>query len=94
MENIIGIGIIGDFDPEKPSHTATNDSLRHAADYLSMRFTITWIPTPSILTEQGYESLKLFDGLWAAPGSPCQSMDGAYQGIRFAREQNVPFFGT
>jgi CTP synthase (UTP-ammonia lyase) len=94
LENIISIGIIGDFDPEKPSHTATNDALRHAADYLSMRINTTWIPTPSILTEQGYESLKLFDGLWAAPGDLYRSMDGFLRGIRFAREQNVPFFGT
>jgi CTP synthase (UTP-ammonia lyase) len=94
LENIISIGIIGDFDQEKPSHIVTKDALQHAADYLSTRINTNWLPTPSIVTEQGYEGLKLFDGLWAAPGSPYQSTDGAFQGIQFAREQNIPFLGT
>jgi CTP synthase (UTP-ammonia lyase) len=38
--------------------------------------------------------LRRFDALWCAPGSPYQSMDGALQGIRFAREEGWPFIGT
>jgi CTP synthase (UTP-ammonia lyase) len=42
----------------------------------------------------GTGALAAFDGLWAAPGSPYRSLEGALAGVRFARERGVPFFGT
>ena len=39
-------------------------------------------------------TLKPFDALWCAPGSPYKSMDGALRAIQFAREQGWPFIGT
>jgi len=94
MDQTMNIGIIGDFDPNKPSHPATNDALYHAAKHLSFEVEVTWIPTTSIPTKEGKKRLEQFDGLWASPGSPYQSMDGAFKGIQLAREQNRPFFGT
>jgi len=94
MYQTVSIGIIGDFDSDKPSHPATNDALYHAADYLSLGVNITWIPTASIVVKEGTKRLEQFDGLWASPGSPYQSMDGALRGIQFAREHNRPFLGT
>jgi CTP synthase (UTP-ammonia lyase) len=38
--------------------------------------------------------LGQFDGLWCSPGSPYNSMAGALEAIRFAREHDVPFVGT
>jgi CTP synthase (UTP-ammonia lyase) len=94
MKRKINIGILGDFDPNKISHPATNSSIRHAAKYLSLEAHITWIPTPSLLTETGQKSLLQFDGLWASPGSPYQSTDGMIRGIRIARELDRPFIGN
>jgi CTP synthase (UTP-ammonia lyase) len=51
---------------------------------------VTWFPTTSI----GDATLAGFDGIWCAPGSPYQSLDGALRGIRYARERGVPFIGT
>jgi CTP synthase (UTP-ammonia lyase) len=94
MGQTVNIGIIGDFDPNRSAHPATNDALHHAANHLSVRVNITWLPTLSILTKKGQQRLERFDGLWASAGSPYQSMDGALRGIRLARELNRPFFGT
>ncbi len=90
----MNIGIIGDFDQTYPSHRATNDALTHAANYLSTRLNIIWVPTKSLLEPEGQQRLKQFVGLWAAPGSPYESMEGAINGIQFAREMDVPFIGT
>ena len=94
MRETIGIGIIGDFDQNRLSHRATNDALNHAANHLSIRVNIAWIPTQSLLTSEGQQRLEQFAGLWAAPGSPYQSLDGALMGIQIARELNWPFLGT
>lgn len=94
MNQPVRIGIIGDFSPDKPSHQATMNAIYHAANYLSLEIKISWLPTPSMLKEEAEKSLKQFNCLWASPGSPYQSPDGALRGIRLVRVQNIPFFGT
>jgi CTP synthase len=94
MKHTINIGILGDFDPNKISHPATIDSIHHAAKHLSIDANIVWVPTLSLLTEKGQQSLVRFDCFWASSGSPYQSMHGMIKGIQMARELDKPFIGT
>jgi len=91
---MVRIGIIGDFDPQRTYHLATNGSLVHAAGALQLAVTQEWIPTPALEDDRAPDSLKSFDGLWCSPGSPYRSMAGALNAIRFARETDRPFFAT
>jgi len=95
MNQQLRVGIIGDYDPKKyVSHVSTNEALSHAAGALSISLNFTWIPTSSLSRRQVRTTLKRFDALWCAPGSPYESMDGALQAVRFAREMGWPFFAT
>lgn len=94
MADRLRVAVIGDFNSNFPSHRATNDSLRHAADRLPVDVDVQWLPTASLLDSSSTERLDRFDGLWASPGSPYQSMEGALRGIQFARERGRPFVGT
>jgi CTP synthase (UTP-ammonia lyase) len=55
---------------------------------------IRWLPTEALAGADGESVLARCDGLWAAPGSPYRSMEGALRAIRFARERRWPFLGT
>jgi CTP synthase (UTP-ammonia lyase) len=88
------VGIIGDFNSESETHRATNEALQHAAQALAIPLTVAWFPTMDLSHGAVEDILASCDALWAAPGSPYASMDGALRGIRFAREQGWPFFGT
>jgi CTP synthase (UTP-ammonia lyase) len=94
MSQTIKVGIIGDYDPDLRFHTATNEALSHSAKKLAVALDFKWLSTPSLADESGRKTLEQFDALWGSPGSPYQSMDGALQGIRFAREMGRPFIGT
>jgi CTP synthase (UTP-ammonia lyase) len=94
MAKALRIGILGDFNSEFRSHHAVNDSLQHASRKLGTKVESEWIPTPSLEKLSSDEALAAFDGLWASPGSPYQSMTGMLRGIQFAREQDWPFLGT
>ena len=94
MNQILSIGIIGDYNKNKSSHLATNESLRHAAAAISAVVNVTWLPTPSFLVDSSRERLQNYDGIWISPGSPYRSMSGALRGIRTAREMNIPLIGT
>jgi CTP synthase (UTP-ammonia lyase) len=95
MNPRIRIGIIGDYDPKKfYSHIPTGEALRHAASALNISMDFIWLATRSLVGQLGGPILKQFDALWCAPGSPYESMDGALQAIRFAREMGWPFIAT
>ena len=93
MKQAIKVGIIGDFNPDYHSHITTNEAINHAAAALGISVEVRWLPTIS-LEEKPASILELFDALWCSPGSPYQSMEGALQAIRFARERDYPFIGT
>lgn len=92
MNQEVRIGIIGDFNSEYPSHIATNKAIEHAARSLNISTEIHWLSTVEL--ERQEILLKQFDAFWCSPGSPYQSMEGALQAIRFAREKAHPFIGT
>jgi CTP synthase (UTP-ammonia lyase) len=94
MNPLLRVGIIGDFEPSYPSHTATNEALDHAATALSLALDRSWLPTQSLDYEGSETILKQFDALCCASGSPYKSMNGALGAIRFAREHDWPFIGT
>jgi len=94
MSESVTIGIIGDYDGRFRVHVATNDALRHAAEDRSVPLCVRWLPTEDLVGQDGEATLARCGGLWAAPGSPYRSMEGALRAIRFARERRWPFLGT
>jgi len=94
MEQELTVGVIGDFDAAKPSHVATNEALKHAADRLGLKVKVEWLPTRSLVPLEARMQFDRFDALWAAPGSPYRSDEGALLAIRQARLWGTPFIGT
>lgn len=86
--------MIGDLDANHPSRIATDSALGHAAAALSAAAECAWVSTLRVEQEGAEGTLAAFDGLWCAPGSPYESMDGALESIRFAREKDRPFVAT
>jgi CTP synthase (UTP-ammonia lyase) len=94
MKVEVKVGVIGDYDPNLRFHIATNEALDDAARALSVPVASSWLPTRPLANGFDGTTLKQFDALWCAPGSPYKSMDGALQSIQFARETGWPFVGT
>ena len=93
MSGEVRIAIIGDYDPTRPSHIATEEAVRHCASYLGITAETKWYGTQRL--EMGIpESFGNNDGVWCAPGTPYHSPLGALSGIRCAREKSIPFLGT
>jgi CTP synthase (UTP-ammonia lyase) len=88
MASGIRIGVIGDFNQNNLTHLATNTGIQHAAEALDRNFEVVWLST-----DESHEYAR-FAGLLCSPGSPYGSLDGALAGIRYARENGVPFLGT
>ena len=93
MTNTIRIGLIGDFSPQVRAHTAIPRAVELASSNLALAAETHWLATPSL--EVNVEDLlHSYDALWCVPGSPYESIEGALNAIRFARERSIPFLGT
>ncbi|MHB8467892.1 MAG: glutamine amidotransferase-related protein [Acidimicrobiales bacterium] len=89
MERRLQLGVIGDRIAGFTPHESIDSSLRHAGADVE----VVWHSTPDLLADPA-ALLGRCDGVWCAPGSPYLSLDGAVDGIRFAREAGIPFIGT
>jgi CTP synthase (UTP-ammonia lyase) len=88
LNEMISVAIIGDFDPDNPTHLATNRGIEHAAAALDVQLEAVWLATAEP------HDLGRFQGFLCSPGSPYRSQEGALAAIRYARERNIPFIGT
>jgi CTP synthase (UTP-ammonia lyase) len=87
------LGIIGEFNPNLVSHTATNEAIVHSSTILEASIEAEWISTETV--EQDFDYIvSRCSGFWIAPGSPYKNMNGALKIIEFARTHNRPLLGT
>jgi CTP synthase (UTP-ammonia lyase) len=83
---------MGERDGNFPPHRTLDDAIQHSASALSVAVEAVWVATGAI-ADSADAALAGCHGLWGAPGS-LASVEGALAGIRFAREQRIPFLGT
>ena len=83
------IAILGEYNPDFPPHISTDAAIEHSRS-VSLDVDATWLSTEEI-DETVFER---FSGIWVAPGSPYKNLDKTLWAIRYARENNVPCFGT
>jgi CTP synthase (UTP-ammonia lyase) len=88
------IAVIGDRVEGFEPHDTIESSIDDAAKALRVAAPrVRWLST-DVLEADGAGVLEGAAAVWCAPGGPYRSLDGAVEGIRFARERNVPFIGT
>ncbi len=94
-ETVFDLAVIGElFGGHAPQDTI-EPAVGHAAAALGIPApTVRWVGTDDLARDGAGEHLGGADAVWCAPGSPYRSLEGALEGIRFAREHGVPFLGT
>ncbi|MET9623981.1 hypothetical protein ABZZ37_24905 [Streptomyces sp. NPDC006464] len=85
------VALVGDRSPHVKSHARVPLLLDALAECDGLVLDAYWIPTPDA-REPG--AVQGFDAVWALPGSPYASEEGALAAVRTAREDGIPFLGT
>lgn len=89
----VSIGIIGKYVEYEDSYKSLKEALVHGALAESLKLRVTWIEAEG-LEDPGYEKqLEGFDGILVPGGFGKRGVEGMLNGIRYAREQKVPYFG-
>ena len=89
------IGIVGKYVEYEDSYKSLKEALVHGALAHNLKLNVQWIEAEGLETkdESYYEQLRHVDGVLVPGGFGKRGIAGMLNGIRFAREHKVPYFG-
>ncbi len=90
----VRIGLVGKYVELKDSYKSICESFIHAGAANDCKVNIEWIHSESITDENVAEKFKGLRGILVAPGFGQRGIEGKISAIRYARENDVPFFGV
>ena len=92
-KNSVKIGLVGKYVELKDSYKSIAEALIHAGAQNECSVEVDWIHSESIETENASEKLSSLNGILVAPGFGERGVSGKLTAVKYARENNVPFFG-
>jgi len=92
-ETEVEIGIVGKYIELKDAYKSIAESFIHAGTTNYCKVKIRWIHSEEIIVGDLNASLNGLSGILVAPGFGERGIEGKIAVIRYARENNIPFFG-
>jgi CTP synthase len=87
------IALVGKYVELPDAYISINESFKHAGAMNNCRVEVKYIHSEDIDESNYREMLKPYDGIVVAPGFGDRGIEGKILAARFARENNVSFFG-
>ncbi len=92
-KNKIKIGLIGKYVELHDAYKSISEAFVHAGAHNEVKVKIQWIHSEDLTVENVPRKLSGLDGILVAPGFGNRGTEGKIDAVRFARENNIPFFG-
>lgn len=89
----ITIGLIGKYVELHDAYKSITEALIHGGTANLCRVSISWIHSEELSAQNVQEVLSPLDGIIVAPGFGSRGINGKITAIKYARENNLPFFG-
>jgi CTP synthase len=89
----VTIALIGKYVELRDAYKSIAEALIHAGAANECRVNVEWIHSEKVSPENIEKKLKNCAGILIAPGFGLRGIDGKVTGAKYARENNVPFFG-
>lgn len=89
----VNIALVGKYVELPDAYKSINEAFIHAGSANECKVRVTYIHSELITDSNVYHKLLGFDGILVAPGFGQRGIEGKLQAVKFARENNIPFFG-
>jgi len=89
----VNIGLVGKYVELHDSYKSIAEAFIHAGAQNECKVNIQWIHSENLKEDSLEKYLGKLDGLLVAPGFGERGFDGKLEAIRYARVNNLPFFG-
>jgi CTP synthase len=92
-KNKVTIGLIGKYIELQDAYKSILESFIHAGAMNDCKVQVVNVHSEFITDENVAEKLNELDGLLVAPGFGHRGVEGKISAVKYARENNLPFFG-
>ena len=89
----VRIALVGKYVELHDSYLSIAESLKIASAENELKIHIEWIHSEDVTSENTERIFKEVDGILVAPGFGERGVDGKIQSVKYARENNIPFYG-
>lgn len=89
----VKIGLVGKYIQLHDAYLSVAEALRHAGYFHNTHVKIDWIDSEEITEENVNEKLCELDGIIVPGGFGSRGIEGMILAVKYARENNLPFFG-
>jgi CTP synthase len=91
----VKIAIVGKYVEYEDSYKSLKEALVHAALKFNLKLVLQWVEAEGLETKDDsyFAQLEGFDGILVPGGFGKRGIAGMLNGIRYAREKKVPYFG-
>ena len=93
LKENVKIALVGKYVELHDAYISVVESLKHAGYKHNSKITIDWIQSEDVTEENVNDYLKDADGILVPGGFGDRGVEGKITAIKYARENNVPFFG-
>ncbi|NLT34589.1 MAG: CTP synthase [Gaiellales bacterium] len=92
-EGVVRIALVGKYVQLQDAYLSVVEALRHAGIHHGREVEIVWVDAESLRPEEIRQKLEAADGILVPGGFGVRGIEGKVMAVRYARENNVPFFG-
>jgi len=89
----VKIGLVGKYVELKDSYKSITEAFIHAGAMNEAQVQVEWIHSESLTTEYCADQLRDLSAILVAPGFGDRGIEGKLCAVKYARENDVPFFG-
>jgi len=89
----VKIALVGKYVELKDSYKSIAEGFNHAGAANEVKVDIEWIHSENVIKKDVASIFKGIDGILVAPGFGSRGIDGKIEAVKYARENNIPFFG-
>ena len=92
-QDTVEIAIVGKYVEYEDSYKSLKEALVHGALAHNLKLSVTWIEAEGLEAHNYQEQLAGYDGILVPGGFGKRGIEGMLNAIRYARENEVPYFG-
>jgi CTP synthase len=89
----VNIGLIGKYVELKDAYKSISEAFIHAGAYNECKINLKWIHSEHLDPSNIEIALSGLSGILVAPGFGERGFEGKIAAVKYARENNIPFFG-
>src|SRR5690606_39004029 len=92
-DHSVAIGIVGKYVDYEDSYKSLKEALLHGGLAHRLKVDVRWVEAQGVNAAEAHQQLSALDGILVPGGFGNRGIDGMLEAIRYARENQIPYFG-